>query len=241
MEGSPGQNINEDGGYKSGDLSDGETPATKASEIDEKLEEVAQIKMFTRLKEDIFQLSVRGDIPVQRRSNIKEIEEKATMEMNVKGTAFGKYDLVLQKTQQEQLDKCKEALRMFPYFGTWSDATVMECCALSKIERYELDQTILGDGKGKQNFVYFILKGQCQMIQHLELAVREINRHKYFRLHSEEVSMRPNEHLESYLMQVCLMNKGECFDIGKSEFKTSVEKIVNLPFAVYSACIVSGT
>lgn len=93
MEGSPDQNINEDGGYKSGDLSDGETPATKASEIDEKLEEVAKIKMFTRLKEDIFQLSVRGNIPVQRRSNMKEIEEKATMEMNVKETAFGKYDL----------------------------------------------------------------------------------------------------------------------------------------------------
>jgi hypothetical protein len=51
----------------------------------------------------------------------------------------------LQKTLQEQLDKCKEALRMFPYFDTWSDATVMECCALSKIERYELDHTILGN------------------------------------------------------------------------------------------------
>jgi hypothetical protein len=87
-----------------------------------------------------------------------------------------------------------------------------------------------GDGKGKQNFVYFILKGQCQMIQYMELAVHKINRHKYFRLHSEEVSMRPNEHLESYLMQVCLMNKGECFDIGEPEFKT----------LVYSACIVSG-
>jgi hypothetical protein len=51
----------------------------------------------------------------------------------------------LQKTLQEQVDKCKEAMRMFPYFDTWSDATVMECCALSKIERYELGQTILGN------------------------------------------------------------------------------------------------
>jgi hypothetical protein len=83
----------------------------------------------------------------------------------------------------------------------------------------------VGDGKGKQNFVYFILKGQCQMIQHMELAVHEINRHKCFRLHSEEVPMKSNEHLESYFMQVCLMNRGECFDIGKSEFKTLVEKL----------------
>jgi hypothetical protein len=52
---------------------------------------------------------------------------------------------VLQKTLQEQLDKCKEAMKMFPYFDAWSDATVMECCALSKMERYELDQIILGN------------------------------------------------------------------------------------------------
>jgi hypothetical protein len=77
-----------------------------------------------------------------------------------------------------------------------------------------------GDGKGKQNFVYFILKGQCQMIQYMELAVHEIKRHKYFRLHSEEVPIRSNEHAESYFMQVCLMNRGECFGIGESELKT---------------------
>jgi hypothetical protein len=52
---------------------------------------------------------------------------------------------VLQKTVQEQLSECKEAMRMFPYFDTWNDATIMECCALSKIERYELDYTILGN------------------------------------------------------------------------------------------------
>jgi hypothetical protein len=34
---------------------------------------------------------------------------------------------------------------MFSYFDTWSDATMKECCALSKIERYEPDQTILGN------------------------------------------------------------------------------------------------
>jgi hypothetical protein len=40
MEGSPDQNINEDRGYKSEDLSDGETPASKAGESDEKLEKL---------------------------------------------------------------------------------------------------------------------------------------------------------------------------------------------------------
>jgi hypothetical protein len=73
----------------------------------------------------------------------------------------------------------------------------------------------------------------------MELAVHEINGHKYFRLHSEEVPMTSNEHLESYFMQVCLMNRGECFDIGESELKTLVKKIINQPFPVYSTCPVS--
>jgi hypothetical protein len=73
----------------------------------------------------------------------------------------------------------------------------------------------LGDGKGKRNFVYFILNGQCQMMQHMELAVHEINGHKYFRLYSEDFPVRSSEHLEVHFMQACLMNSGECFNIGE--------------------------
>jgi hypothetical protein len=93
----------------------------------------------------------------------------------------------------------------------------------------------VGDGKGKQNFVYFILKGQCRMVQYMELAVHEMKRHKYFRFPSEEVPVRSNEYLEPYFMQVCLMNRGECFGIGESELKTLVEKVVNQPSATYFA------
>ncbi|GFG31174.1 hypothetical protein Cfor_09645, partial [Coptotermes formosanus] len=67
--------------------------------------------------------------------------------------------------------------------------------------------------KGKQNSVYFILKGQCQMIQHMELAMHKINGGKYFRLLSKDFPLRPNEQLEVHFMQVCLMNEGECFDV----------------------------
>jgi hypothetical protein len=55
---------------------------------------------------------------------------------------------ILQKTLQDQWDQCKEAMKMFPYFSAWSDAAVKECCILSKIDRYELDQTILGNSTG---------------------------------------------------------------------------------------------
>jgi hypothetical protein len=93
MEGSPDQNINEDRGYKSEDLSDGETPVPKAGKSDNKLEKVAKIKMFPNQKEDKFQLSVREEIPVPRGLNTKETEDEATVKMNVRETAFENYDL----------------------------------------------------------------------------------------------------------------------------------------------------
>jgi hypothetical protein len=68
----------------------------------------------------------------------------------------------------------------------------------------------------------------------MELAVHEIKRHKYFCLHSEEVPIRSNEHIESYFMQVCLMNRGECFGIGESELKIVVQ-----PSVIYFAFTVS--
>jgi hypothetical protein len=49
MEGSPDQNINEDRGCKSDDLSDGETPISKSGVSDEKLVKVEKIKMFPYL------------------------------------------------------------------------------------------------------------------------------------------------------------------------------------------------
>jgi hypothetical protein len=92
MEGSPDQNINEDRGYKSEDLSDGETLASKARESDEKLKKVAKIEMFPNQKEDTYQLSVREEMPVPCESDAEKIEEQATVPMNVKKTAFEKQD-----------------------------------------------------------------------------------------------------------------------------------------------------
>jgi len=34
---------------------------------------------------------------------------------------------------------------MFPYFDTWDEDAVRECCNLSKIKRYGPDQIILGN------------------------------------------------------------------------------------------------
>ena len=58
----------------------------------------------------------------------------------------------------------------------------------------------------------------------MELAMHKINGHKYFRLLSKDFLLRPNEQLEVHFMQVCLMNKGECFNVGESQITIIVHR-----------------
>lgn len=48
-----------------------------------------------------------------------------------------------------------------------------EGCIVAKMKAYNRNETILGDGMGIPNFVYFILSGQCQMIETLQIAVTQ--------------------------------------------------------------------
>lgn len=72
---------------------------------------------------------------------------------------------------KEQWEEIHKAMTRFNYFDGWDDVAVRECCIYSKIKPYIRDQTILGDGEGVPSTTYFILKGQCKLIEHLLLSV----------------------------------------------------------------------
>lgn len=67
---------------------------------------------------------------------------------------------------------------MFPsYFKRWDAVAARECCFLSEVTYYEPNQVVLGDGCGSENMVYFVLEGECVMIEHL-LVYKNIVRGK---------------------------------------------------------------
>lgn len=72
---------------------------------------------------------------------------------------------------KEQWDEIQRAMLRFRYFDKWDAVSVRECCIYSKIKPYVRDQTILGDGVGISSSIYFVLKGQCKLIEHLLLSV----------------------------------------------------------------------
>ncbi|KAF5277865.1 hypothetical protein FQA39_LY06017 [Lamprigera yunnana] len=69
----------------------------------------------------------------------------------------------------------KEALQKFEYFKKWTDDVVAECCTLAKIKKYSNDKIILGDSIGFPNYVHFVLKGECKLIEELYVSKFTVN------------------------------------------------------------------
>lgn len=58
---------------------------------------------------------------------------------------------------------------------------------LAKMKSYKVDETIMGDGKGVPNFVYFILSGQCKMIETLLVSVKKRSTKTFYTLYNPKV------------------------------------------------------
>lgn len=56
------------------------------------------------------------------------------------------------------------------------------------MKSYDANETLLGDGVGIANFVYFILSGRCQMIESLQVIVTTRLGRNYFNLYDPYVS-----------------------------------------------------
>lgn len=96
------------------------------------------------------------------------------------------FDVVLKSTVQKQWNEVHEAMRLFTYFDEWDDIAIRECCILSKMKSYVPDQVVLGDNQGLHDYVYFILKGQCRIIEHLVIQTYIKNGNKYYKMYQRE-------------------------------------------------------
>ncbi|CAH1109223.1 unnamed protein product [Psylliodes chrysocephalus] len=59
----------------------------------------------------------------------------------------------------------------FPYFKHWDILDKRVAVTLSKIKHFGPDETILGDNTGYKEYVYFIIKGTCCIVENLTVTV----------------------------------------------------------------------
>lgn len=56
------------------------------------------------------------------------------------------------------------------------------------MKSYDTNETLLGDGVGIANFVYFILSGRCQMIESVQVIVTSRSGRNFYNLYDPYVS-----------------------------------------------------
>ncbi|CAF4936202.1 unnamed protein product [Pieris macdunnoughi] len=100
---------------------------------------------------------------------------------------------VLQASVQKQWDEVRRAMSAFTYFDALDEVARREGCIVAKMKSYEENETLLGDGVGVANFVYFILSGRCQMIESLQVIVTTRLGRNYYALYDPYVPKEESE------------------------------------------------
>ncbi|KAI5641123.1 hypothetical protein NE865_06592 [Phthorimaea operculella] len=68
-----------------------------------------------------------------------------------------------------------------------------ECCIVAKMKKYGENETVLGDGIGVRNYVYFVLTGRVQMIESLKVFVSKRLGKNFYTLFDPWVPPEPSE------------------------------------------------
>ncbi|CAH1635240.1 unnamed protein product [Spodoptera littoralis] len=100
---------------------------------------------------------------------------------------------VLQASVQKQWDEVRRAMSAFTYFDALDEVARREGCIVAKMKSYNINEIILGDGCGIPNFVYFILSGECQMIETLQVCATHRCGHTSYTLYDPYVPKEESE------------------------------------------------
>ncbi|KAJ8922627.1 hypothetical protein NQ315_007659 [Exocentrus adspersus] len=103
------------------------------------------------------------------------------------------FDIVLKDTVMKAWEEIQRILNKFSYFKNWEDVIKRECSIMSRTKVYTPEEIVLGDGCGLPDYVYFITKGNCMIIEHLKLQVYYVNDVKKYRLYKPKRKEREVE------------------------------------------------
>ncbi|KAK9885688.1 hypothetical protein WA026_012453 [Henosepilachna vigintioctopunctata] len=84
------------------------------------------------------------------------------------------FDAVLKSTVMAEWDEIKHCMSLFSYFDTWDEIAVRDCCILSKVKNYGIDDIVLSDDIGNKKVVYFLVEGQCHLVEYMDLEETKI-------------------------------------------------------------------
>ncbi|XP_031783439.1 cyclic nucleotide-binding domain-containing protein 2 [Nasonia vitripennis] len=106
------------------------------------------------------------------------------------------FNIYLRHFLLEEWDILRDALVNFNYFKGWTEETMRECCILSKIVNYKPNEVLLGDGKGMIHYVYFLLNGECRLVEHMLVEKKRVGKHVKYKLYdSQQKDRNPRQRI----------------------------------------------
>ncbi|XP_012063936.1 PREDICTED: uncharacterized protein LOC105627259 [Atta cephalotes] len=130
------------------------------------------------------------------------------------------FNKILRSNLTKKWDVLRDALVHFNYFKLWDEETIRECCILSKLKDFKSNEILLGDGKGMVNYVHFILKGKCRLIEHMLVRERPSYHGMQYELYDSE-TFRPQ-------LQRVPKKIAESDELESNQFDKSIPKSVEI-------------
>ncbi|KAH8289865.1 hypothetical protein KR054_012401 [Drosophila jambulina] len=92
------------------------------------------------------------------------------------------YELVLQQSMQKLWQEKKAALKALDYFAFFNEEQTVNACKYANIQQFDTLETIYTEDEGSMSSVYFVLSGECVILQCLHMKVNLVNREKVYQL-----------------------------------------------------------
>ncbi|GAB0093607.1 hypothetical protein DMENIID0001_087710 [Sergentomyia squamirostris] len=132
------------------------------------------------------------------------------------------FEVHLRSILQEQWNQKREILDrpiFKEYFQNFSEKQMREACVLAKLHRYDRDEIVLCESSGLKSFTYFMISGQCSIMQCLKV---DHSQRRLKLLPLERSERRKSENILDKLKELQLKRESTISNQGQSADSTAV-------------------
>ncbi|XP_058982648.1 LOW QUALITY PROTEIN: uncharacterized protein LOC131804180 [Musca domestica] len=127
------------------------------------------------------------------------------------------FERILRPVMEKEWLEKRHSIEALDYFQFFTKDQVIDACKLGILRQFEPLQTIYYEDEGHLGYVYFVLSGECMILQCLEVLTAQRIGHTFYKLSSED-EMKSGYVKKKHFIDVGSITFGGIFGLGeKSE------------------------
>uniref|UniRef100_A0A1A9ZK49 Cyclic nucleotide-binding domain-containing protein n=1 Tax=Glossina pallidipes TaxID=7398 RepID=A0A1A9ZK49_GLOPL len=129
------------------------------------------------------------------------------------------FDEILRDEMTKQWNQRKAIILALDYFKFFTNDQLISACKVSSLEEFNPLETIYYEDKGQADYTYFVISGECMILQCLKIRVSERKGSKFFELveidKDSSLMFTPNASAEVMRMTIVDNVKTQDYDIDE--------------------------